>query len=101
MVKRKLNEAIEHEVSSALTIELLRRQRVMVIVDRLSERSQPMRDHVRTLQGNSPVRALIVTTRSPTGFEGADALNPSAAVGLCPDPALHDGAARKCRRRVP
>jgi photosystem II stability/assembly factor-like uncharacterized protein len=72
VVGRKLKSWLEEEVESNLLEALLRKRRLLIVVDRLSERSEATRQHVRLIHGSHPVNALLVTTRSPAGFEAGD-----------------------------
>lgn len=69
VVKRKLASWLQEEIGDELLDALLRKQRLLVIVDRLSERQQATREHLRTLHGSQPINALVVTTRQPIDFE--------------------------------
>ncbi len=59
---------------------LLHRKRLLLIFDRLSERSTDMREHVHSLHSTSPVNAMIVTARHLTRFwvKGEKRLFPQA-----------------------
>ena len=69
VVKRKLTSWLQEEIGDEFLDALLRKQRVLVIVDRVSERQRTTREHLRTLHGGQPVNALLVTTRQPLDFE--------------------------------
>jgi photosystem II stability/assembly factor-like uncharacterized protein len=73
------------EVEADLVNELLRAQRLLVIVDALSERSPETQRHVETIhQSGAPVNAMIVTTRRPPDF------GPVAVTALLPEPLTAD-----------
>jgi RecA/RadA recombinase len=74
VVGRKLRSWLEEEIESDLLEALLRKRRLLIVVDRLSERSEATRQHVRLIHGSHPVNALLVTTRSPEGFEAGDGI---------------------------
>jgi len=58
------------ELDAALFERLLRCQRILVVVDRLSELSAQTREQIRPGQPDFPVGALIVTSRSEEELEG-------------------------------
>lgn len=74
LVKRKLTSWLQEEISDDLLNALLRKQRILVIVDRVSERDSSTREHLRTLHGTQPINALIVTTRQALDFEAGGAV---------------------------
>lgn len=80
VVKRKLTSWFQEEISDELLNALLRKQRILVIVDRVSERASETRDHLRTVHGSQPINALMVTTRQPLDFEAG------GGVLVCPQP---------------
>jgi len=74
VVGRKLKSWLEEEIEPDLLEALLRKRRLLIVVDRLSERSEATRQHVRLIHGSHPVNALLATTRSPAGFEAGDGI---------------------------
>src|SRR5207247_367539 len=54
-----------------LLLELLRKRRVLVIVDSLSELNETTRKRVRPAQADFPVAALVVTSRLEEDLGGA------------------------------
>jgi len=44
---------------------LLKKQRLLIIVDALSERSVEMQEHIRHLYAKNSINALLITTRTP------------------------------------
>jgi photosystem II stability/assembly factor-like uncharacterized protein len=70
VVKRKLTAWFpEEEIETELIQALLKKQRILVIVDRLSERSAATQQYVSSVHGGLKVNALIVTTRQEVKFE--------------------------------
>ena len=61
----------DEELEGELVQALLRRQRILVIVDRLSERSLESQQYVSTVHGSLKANALLVTTRRDLNFEAA------------------------------
>lgn len=53
----------EHTVQDFILDALLRRRRLLVIVDALSERTSETQEHVWSVHGKFPINALIITTR--------------------------------------
>jgi hypothetical protein len=80
VVRRKLRSWLDEEIDSEFLEALLRKQRLLVIVDRLSERQRATQDHVRTIHGSHAFHALLVTARYPLGFEAG------GAVAIYPQP---------------
>lgn len=72
VVKRKLTSWLQEELSDELLDALLRKQRILVIVDRVSERESTTREHLRTLHGYQSINALMVTTRQPLHFDAGN-----------------------------
>jgi photosystem II stability/assembly factor-like uncharacterized protein len=58
----------EDQLPDIILSALLRRKRLLLIFDRLSERSLVMRQHVRALHGSFAVNAVVVTARYLTKF---------------------------------
>jgi photosystem II stability/assembly factor-like uncharacterized protein len=70
IIKRKLIAWFpEEEIETELIQALLKKQRILVIVDRLSERSVDTQQYVSNIHGGLRVNALIVTTRQELKFE--------------------------------
>ena len=69
VVKRKLTSWLGGAISDDLLNALLRKQRILVIFDRVSERDSTTREHLRTLHGSQSINSLLVTTRQPLDFE--------------------------------
>jgi HEAT repeat protein len=58
-------------VPKELLLQLLRKRRVLVIVDSLSELDDATRHSVRPVQADFPVAALIITSRTDDNLRGA------------------------------
>jgi photosystem II stability/assembly factor-like uncharacterized protein len=70
VIRRKLTAWFpEEEIETELIQALLKKQRILVIVDRLSERSAATQQYVSNIHGGLKVNALIVTTRQEVKFE--------------------------------
>jgi hypothetical protein len=65
------NEEIEDELFSAL----LRQQRLLVFVDRISERSAITQRHVETIYRSARIGLLILTSRTSRTIDGAQSVN--------------------------
>ncbi|MBZ9744301.1 hypothetical protein LB516_03460 [Mesorhizobium sp. CO1-1-7] len=72
-VTAALRKAVgDDEVDDDIVQALLRRKRVVVIVDALSERPEATQKHVEQLYGTAtPINALIITTRHEIALGGA------------------------------
>ncbi|MFM7529669.1 MAG: HEAT repeat domain-containing protein, partial [Nodosilinea sp.] len=57
--------AAEKSLDKTLVKALLRKRRLLVIVDHLSEMAETTRDKIRPADSNFPIHALIVTSRLP------------------------------------
>lgn len=69
-IKRKLAGWLpEEEIETEFLEALLRKQRILVIIDRISERSASTLQHIVTIHGYLHVEALVITTRKPLTFE--------------------------------
>jgi photosystem II stability/assembly factor-like uncharacterized protein len=51
---------------------LLRKQRLLLIVDALSERSIEMQNYIQNIHGKYPVNAMVITTRFPLDIKISD-----------------------------
>lgn len=72
VIQRKLKNWLNEDVDRALVLALLKAQRLLVVVDGISERSDDTRDHIRTIHGSYPVNALVITSRTRLPFEAGD-----------------------------
>ena len=73
LVRRKLRTILQEEVleEDIITV-MLRKQRIMVIVDRLSEKSLATQKEIRQIFRNASINALVITSRTlivPEGIE--------------------------------
>jgi len=81
VVKRKLTAWFtQEEVETELIQLLLRKLRILVIVDRLSERSVTTQQYLSTIHGGLKVNAVLVTTRQIVNFEATGAVVYPAAL---------------------
>jgi photosystem II stability/assembly factor-like uncharacterized protein len=69
VVRRKLRAMVDPALPDWLCEALVRKRRVLVIVDRLSEREAETEKHVSGVHGAAAVGALLVTSRRPIVFE--------------------------------
>jgi len=78
VIRRKLHSWLREEVDNAFIDALLKSKRLLIIVDRLSERHADTQQHILTIHSSHPMNALVVTTRRPISFEteGAVTLMP-------------------------
>ncbi len=69
-VARSLRRMIgDDELPADLVQSLLRKRRLLVVVDALSERSGTTQDHVRTMyEEGAPINALVITSRREPDF---------------------------------
>jgi hypothetical protein len=74
VICRKLRSWLREEIEDNLTQALLKSKRLLVIVDRLSERHADMQEHICAIHGSYPINALVVTTRRPISFEIEEAV---------------------------
>ena len=74
----------EDEVTPDLINELLRAQRILVIVDALSERSAETQARIEAIHAVAPVNALLLTSRRPPDF-GPTFVTPIRLESLSPD----------------
>ena len=74
VIRRRLRSWLDEDIEPELLDALLRKKRLLVLVDRLSERPEAMSAYIRTIHGSVPVGALIVTTREAIDFEAGDAV---------------------------
>lgn len=66
LVVRKLRQIVGNaETDDDIVGSLLRHQRLLVVVDALSERTIETQRHVETVHGRWPMNALVLTTRHP------------------------------------
>ena len=72
------------ELTDGIVEELLRQQRLLIIVDALSERTPKTQRAVATIQATAPVNALVVTTRHACDFGPT----PCTQLWLQPDAAV-------------
>src|SRR5262249_30225070 len=70
-VKGELMRIVEHDddVDDALLASVIRRKRLLIIVDSLSEWPEVERNHVERIGGLMPIGALVVTSRRPINSE--------------------------------
>ncbi|MCS3795649.1 NB-ARC domain-containing protein [Niastella sp. OAS944] len=62
-IKGIINTYTNDEVNDEFLRYLLRKQRILVIVDALSERSSEMQLYIRTIYRKTPVNAMVLTSR--------------------------------------
>jgi photosystem II stability/assembly factor-like uncharacterized protein/RecA/RadA recombinase len=75
IIRRKLHAWFsDDKVDKDFLDALLKKKRILVIVDRLSERKAITQECVRFIHSKTNVNALIVTSRTETGFEGENAV---------------------------
>ena len=75
VVRGKLAAALPgEEIDDVLFSALLKKQRLLVFVDRLSERSAAMQRHVETIYRSTKIGLLVVTSRMPHRIDGAHGL---------------------------
>ena len=75
MIQGQLNDELVSEpepISEELLEHLLRKQRILVIVDHLSEMSEQTRDFIHPEMSDCPVNALIVTSRTKEKLGGVN-----------------------------
>ena len=76
VVKGKLQAALpDEDIDDVLFGALLEKQRLLVFVDRLSERSAVMQDHVRTIYRSTKIGLLVITSRTGYPIDGAQSVN--------------------------
>ncbi|MBS1663419.1 MAG: hypothetical protein JST68_20420 [Bacteroidetes bacterium] len=63
-IRNKIQSIAGKAPDEAFVRHLLKRRRIIVIIDALSERSSAMQDHVRSIYGTLPVNALLISTRA-------------------------------------
>jgi hypothetical protein len=72
VVRGKLTAALPNEeIDDVLFSGLLEKQRLMVFVDRLSERSSATQQHIQTIYRSARIGLLIVTSRTLHQIDGA------------------------------
>jgi photosystem II stability/assembly factor-like uncharacterized protein len=70
VVLRKLRARFDSELTADFMNALLRKKRVLVIFDRVSELSEATRQTIQTIHGSHPgINTLIITTRHEVPFE--------------------------------
>jgi|GEM_PF-4062385 len=69
VIRRKLASWLGKAPPDELFRALLENQRLLIIFDRLSERTAATRDHLHTIHATTPLNALLITTRIPLTFE--------------------------------
>jgi hypothetical protein len=68
-LRRELNGWLpDNEVEASLFDALIGKQRILVILDRLSERSSATQQYISTIHGSLRVGAMMVTTRTQMNF---------------------------------
>lgn len=72
LIQRKLKGWVDEDVERDFVLALLSNARLVLIVDRLSERSTRMREYIRTIHGSTALGPLVITTRVRTDFEGGN-----------------------------
>jgi hypothetical protein len=66
---RQLAAWTGEEIHQAFTRSLLTKGRLLVVIDRFSERSKETREYLQHVHGRLRVQRMIVTSREPTRFE--------------------------------
>jgi len=76
VVKGKLAATLEtEEIEDELFTALFKKRRLLVIVDRLSERSKTTQTHIQTIYRSAKIGLLVVTSRTSLTFDGAKCIN--------------------------
>jgi hypothetical protein len=72
-VKGVLMPVVEYDddLDDALLTSVIRRKRLLIIVDSLSEWPEPERDYVENIRAKMPVGALVVTSRRSIDYDKA------------------------------
>lgn len=68
-ISKSLTSIVQEDIEPLLLAALIRQQRVLVIIDGLSERSAEMQDYVHAIHEEFTACAIVVTTRIPRGFK--------------------------------
>jgi photosystem II stability/assembly factor-like uncharacterized protein len=78
VIEGKLKSAIGREIPRLFILALLKRQRLLVVFDGLSERDELTVQHVSTIHRDVPANLLVVTSRKAMEFDGVpvDAIGP-------------------------
>lgn len=75
VIKSTINSYTKDNIDDDFLRYLLSKQRILVIVDALSERSPEMQQHARNLYGQISINALLITSRHPINVRtGEDVL---------------------------
>lgn len=72
IVKRKIAAFTDSLPYDDFVKSLLARQRILIFVDALSEKTKGMQDHIDKIYSNCPANALLITTRQKFDIEGVD-----------------------------
>lgn len=72
VIKRKVRGMTGNIIEDEFLMALLKKKRLLIIIDALSERSDEMQKNVKTIYGNFDINALIITSRSKLGIESFD-----------------------------
>lgn len=72
IVKRKIAAFTDTLPYDDFIRSLLARQRILIFVDALSEKTKGMQDHIDKIFSNCPANALLITTRQKIDIEGVD-----------------------------
>jgi hypothetical protein len=75
VVRRKISAWTNEPADSVFIDTLLREGRLMVIVDRLSERSPETIQHIKTIHGLTQIRVMVVTSRRYIEVEAGNVLS--------------------------
>jgi hypothetical protein len=75
VVKGKLKAALpDEEIEDDVFFALLKKQRLLVFVDRLSERSSASQQHIQTIYRSAHVGCLVLTSRAPLTIDGGQSV---------------------------
>ena len=69
VLKRKIKSLTDLAIDKSFLESLLSKKRLLVIIDALSERTKEMQQYIKTIHGNVPVNALIITSRNKIDLE--------------------------------
>lgn len=72
VIERKLNSWLPKNIDKMFLAALLEKQRLLIIIDALSERKVETQEHIRTLHGKQHINALIITTREKLDLDISD-----------------------------
>lgn len=72
VIERKLNSWLPKDIDKMFLTALLEKQRLLIIIDALSERKTETQEHIRTLHGKQHINALIITTREKLDLDISD-----------------------------